>query len=347
MSVRKRFFCAAVAAALLLCAQPALAAGGGKDDPVISLSYLQETFVPELKRAIAELVSERGTPEQSMGQTPCTAVSAGGSVSLETGSSFVLSSGSARLSVERGSVVNASVGAEAADGAVNANQRYIVCEDSQASLEITDDAAVYVAGTATVTQGDGRVSPFSDVSRGSWYFDDVLSAYERGLVDGMTATSYAPGGTLTAAQCVKLAACMHQLYLDGSVTLEPDGEGRWYRSYVDYALENGIIETEFDDYDAVIARGQFIKVFYNALPEDRYAELNSIADGAIPDVAPDAESAWEIYAFYRAGILAGYTNTPGYAEHAFAADTSITRAEIAAIMNRMFDESARIEFEIS
>lgn len=347
--MRKRLFCAVIAAAILLSAQPALAAGGDRNDPVISLSYVQDTFLPAMKRAIASLVSGRREQEQeAAGQTGLIAVSAGGSVSLRSGQTFLLTSGSAGLRIGRGSVVNASAGAEAGDGAVSPFQRYIVCEDSAATLDITGDAVLSVAGTASVTQGSGRVSPFSDVQRGSWYYDDVLNAYERGLVDGMTATSFDPGGTLTAAQCVKLAACMHQLYSDGAVALAPGtGNTPWYRSYVDYALENGIITQEFENYDAIIARWQFVYVFYNALPQSEYAVLNDIADGAIPDVAVTDVCAQEIYAFYRAGILAGYTNTPPYAEHAFAAGTTITRAEVAAIMSRMFDAGARIEFGIS
>lgn len=347
--MNKRVLCVLLAMTLLLSA-PVCAAGGDREDPIISLSYVRDTFVPAIRKAIAELISGREVEvsEQSKARTGHIAVSAGGSVSLGQGNTFVLTSGSARLSIQRGSVVNASVGAEAGNGAVNRNQRYIVCEDSDVTVEIIDDAALSVAGTASVTQGDGRVSPFTDVLRGSWYFEDVVSAYERGLVDGMTATTYAPSGNLTAAQCVKLAACMHQLYNEGAVTLKSDTGGTpWYRSYVDYALENGIIEREFDDYNAVIARQQFIQVFYNALPESEYAVINDIGDGDIPDVAVDDAGAREIYAFYRAGILSGYTNTPEYAENAFAAGTSITRAEVAAIMNRMFDAEARIEFAIA
>lgn len=325
-----------------------MAAGGGRDDPLISLSYVQDTFLPAMRRTIAAIVSGRAAPGQNM-QTRSgpVAVSAGGSVSLGPGHSFVLTSGSAGLRIDRGSVVNVSVGAEVGNGGVTLYQRYVVCEESAATLDITADAALYAAGAVSVTQGDGRVSPFSDVSRGSWYYDDVINAYERGLVDGMTASTFDPGGTLTIAQCVKLAACMHQLYTDGAVTLTPDTVGAWYRSYVDYALENGIIAGEFDGYDAIIDRRRFVYVFYSALPPSEYAVLNDIPDGAVPDVAMTDPCAGEIYSFYRAGILAGYTDTPGYAAHAFAADSTITRAEVAAIMNRMFDARTRISFDIS
>lgn len=343
--MKKRLFCALMAAVLLTTA--VYAAGGDRDDPIISLSYVRDTFIPEIKKAIAGLISEREAAAQPGTQTGRVVVSAGGSVDLEQGRSFVLTGGSARLSIRRGSVVNASAGAEAVGGAVSPNQRYIVCEDSAATVEIVNDAVLTVTGTAEVTQGDGRVSPFTDVARGSWYFDDVLSCCERGFIDGMTPTTYVPGGTLTAAQCVKLAACMHQLYNEGAVAFRPSATGEpWYRTYVDYALENGIIEQEFDDHNAAIARREFIRVFYNALPETEYAQLNKIPDGAIPDVGGSDESAKEIYAFYRAGILVGYSADDGLAAFSFGADRTITRAEVATIMNRMFDPGARIGFTI-
>lgn len=347
--MKKQLLCVLAAAVILLSAQTVIAAGGDMYDPLISLSYVQDTFLPAIKQAMAELISGHEPQEQvSPYQSVPVTVSAGDSVSLGSGQTFVLTSGGANLLIDSGAVVNVSTGERAGSGAVSLYQRYIVCEDSAVTLNITGSSVLSVVGGVSVEHGDGRVSPFSDVQFGSWYYYDVIDAYERGLVNGMTASTFEPSGTLTVAQCIKLAACMHQLYTDGTVTLSPStGDTLWYRSYVDYALENGIIAQEFDNYDAIIVRRQFVYVFYNALPQSEYAEINDIANGAIPDVAVTDIFAGEIYAFYRAGILAGYTNTPEYAEHAFAPDTTITRAEVAAIMNRMFDAETRIEFEIT
>lgn len=344
--MKKRLLCAFLAAALLLGSQTALAAGGDRDDPLVSLSYVRETFIPAIKKAFAELISGRRAAD-SPGVTGRVAVSAGGSVSLEQGRSFVLTSGSARLSLRRGGVVNASVGSEAGNGAVNPNQRYIVCEDSAATVEMITDAVLTVAGTAQVKQGDGKVSPFTDVERGSWYFDDVISCVGRGFINGMTPTTYEPDGTLTAAQCVKLAACMHRFHSAGTSGFASPGPGEpWYAPYVAYALEKGIIDREFDDYNAPVVRREFIEVFYNALPESEYARINKIPDGAIPDVGLDAAAAKQVYAFYRAGILAGYGASDGVAAFSFGPDRTITRAEVATIMNRMFDKDARVGFTI-
>ncbi|MCM1148699.1 MAG: S-layer homology domain-containing protein [Butyricicoccus sp.] len=344
--MKKRLFWTFLALLLLLGSQSALAAGGDRDDPLVSLSYVRETFIPAIKNAFSARISGRESAAGS-GTTGRIAVSAGGSVALEQGRTFILTSGSARLALRRGSVVNASAGAEAASGALDPNQRYIVCEDSAATVEMITDAVLTVAGTAEVTQGDGKASPFTDVVRGSWYFDDVIRCCERGFIDGMTPTTYEPTGTLTLAQCVKLAACMHQFHSEGAVAFEAPAPGEpWYSSYVDYALENGMIEREFDDYNAPVVRREFVEVFYNALPETEYARINKIADGAIPDVPGSDGGAKEVYAFYRAGILAGYGEADGMAAFSFGPDRTITRAEVATIMNRMFDKDARVEFTI-
>jgi len=238
------------------------------------------------------------------------------------------------------------LGAQAGSGGLNLNSRYIMCEDADATVNIIEDCVLIVSSGAAVTQGDGKVSPFRDVKRGEWYFDDVISAYERGLVNGMTTTTYVPGGTLTAGQAVKLAACMHQLYHEGKVSLSNSPAGtHWYRSYVDYALENGILEQEFADYDAIIVRQRFVELFYRALPLSEYNQINSIPDGAIPDVAMTDPNADIIYTFYRAGILTGYANDPRYEDGSFGSG-SITRAEVATIINRMFDRSARQSFTL-
>ena len=90
-----------------------------------------------------------------------------------------------------------------------------------------------------------------------------------------------------------------------------------------------------------------MRLFYRALPPERYAPINDVPDGAVYDLSPDAEVAAEVYAFYRAGILTGYTADGVHAAHDFGPGDAITRAEVATIMNRMFDPSARVRFEIS
>ena len=69
---------------------------------------------------------------------------------------------------------------------------------------------------------------------------------------------------------------------------------------------------------------------------DSYKAINEVADNAIPDVKMDHKYAAEIYEFYRAGILVG-NNAKG----TFLPEDTINRAEMSAILIRMFDASAR------
>lgn len=348
--MRKRIVSLFLCFSILLCGSAY--AAGSAEDPLLSLSYAEDTIVPSvlerIKVMVAEAVAEYNARLEQAENAPKGMATGyfkpGDSISLSSGQTVIVVSGQARLDVLTGYAVNVTVGFEAVDGKLNIAHRYVICEDSAAVVNVVEDAVIYYSASATIQAVP--TSPFTDVSTKSWYFSDVVAAYERGLVNGITATTYEPDSLLRIGQAIKLAACMHQLYHEGQVTIEQVSGNGWYIPYVEYALSKGIISGEFDDYNADITRQQFISIFYNALPESEYAAINEIADGAIGDVDMSADWAAMVYAFYRAGILTGYTDSPQYADHDFGPDSFISRAEVATIMNRMFDASARKTFSI-
>jgi hypothetical protein len=195
--------------------------------------------------------------------------------------------------------------------------------------------AVYTYRWSAAGSDAPSASPFTDIPDDAWYRNDVESAYKNGLINGKTATTYSPDSSMTYAETIKLAACMHQLYHDGKVTLT-NGEPFWYTEYLTYALMNNIIAELYDDYDAKATREDFVHIFFGALPATEYGSINVVADGAIPDVPMSGNHADEIYTFYRAGILTG-SDSLG----TFNPLSSIRRSEVAAILTRMFDDSAR------
>jgi hypothetical protein len=199
------------------------------------------------------------------------------------------------------------------------------------------EAYAWLAG---VLADEGYVSnPFTDVAASNWFYGDVVSAYTSGLIDGKTATSFEPGSSLTYAEAVKLAACMHQKYTAGAVTLENGSP--WYQSYADYAKENGII-TEDYDWNAAATRAGYMEIFAAALPDSALAAKNTtIDDGAIPDVPATHENAGAIYKLYRAGVVQGVDDA-----HNCSPDSAIQRSEVAAILTRMMDSETRVAFEI-
>ena len=179
--------------------------------------------------------------------------------------------------------------------------------------------------------------PFTDVPADAWYYNDVTIAYQTGLINGTSATTFAPNSNLTYAEAVKLAGCMHQLYTTGAVTLT-NGSPVWYQSYVDYARANGIISREYN-WTAQATRSGYMEIFASALPDNALAPINTVADGAIPDVPMAHPGAAAIYKLYCAGILQGVD-----AAHSCNPAANIKRSEVAAILTRMMDSSERISF---
>lgn len=338
---------------LLLCAATPAYAAGGADDPLISLSYVTDTFLPRLTASLRSIREQavstfaaahadapaRGTKTLSLRD--------GDQLFLRSGQQLTLLSGSIRLQLQSGALINATAGRSSVGGDAQRGNRYLLCGNSQVTATVSGSAVVCVSVgvTGNISSPSSGECPFTDVPENAWYRTNVVQAYTRGLVNGISADKYAPTDTLSAAQTVKLAACMHQLYRTGSVTLKNASDGRaWYMSYVDYAKQNGLMDADFPDYNAAITRGDFIRLFFNALPESEYTGINLIMDGSVPDVATDAPLAKQVYTFYTAGILTGYSAGSGYLEHAFGPQTTITRAEAATVMNRMFDPSARKSF---
>ena len=134
---------------------------------------------------------------------------------------------------------------------------------------------------ATYTPGQ-----FTDVADSAWYADNVRAAYEYGLINGQSATRFAPDSSLTVAEAIKLAAGLYSIYNTGSA--EFASSSPWYRTYVDYALQNGILKAERSDYTQPASRAVFASVLAAALPADALGAINTIEDGAIPDVSSSA-----------------------------------------------------------
>lgn len=191
--------------------------------------------------------------------------------------------------------------------------------------------------TTTTTKPAATKLPFTDVASDSWYYESVKSAYEKNLINGLSADEFSPESSLTVAQAIKLASALHQMKNTGSVTLE-NGEP-WYSSYVDYAVTNGILEESYSSYTAAqlnapATRAEFVHILHGAM--NYYAKKNTVADNAIPDVKLTDTYGEEIYDFYRSGILTGFDE-----EGTFLAKNSIRRCEVATILVRMYDVTAR------
>ena len=172
---------------------------------------------------------------------------------------------------------------------------------------------------------------FTDVKRTSWYHDSVALAYELGLVKGASDTSYNRRGDIKIGETIALACRIRSIYMaDNADFTAAEGE-KWYDPYVHYAIVNGIIQAgEYEAYNVSATREQFAAILAHALPESELQAKNTVADGAIPDVAVTDAHAKEIYLLYRAGVLTGNDKVG-----TFTPENPIKRSEVAAIIVRM------------
>ena len=183
---------------------------------------------------------------------------------------------------------------------------------------------------------------FSDVSPADWFAESIKCAYEFGLVNGISATSFAPNDNLTIAQTITLAARLHSIYTTGA---EPDATvpegGNWYDPYVDYARSNNITAASYSNLNAPAMRSEVAVIFAKALPDGALSQIRTVSDGAIPDVQMSASYSSSVYMLYRAGILSGNDD-----RGTFFPDTNIRRSEIATICVRIADPSKRVTTNI-
>lgn len=178
--------------------------------------------------------------------------------------------------------------------------------------------------------------PFTDVSSGDWFAENVKKAYELGLVSGTSETTFNPNADITIAETITLASRLNNTYKGNTHTFVPANV--WYQPYVDYAIQNGIIKSgEYGDFNAKATRAQFAKIFALSLPGESLKEINIIEDRSIPDVSMKDSYATSVYKLYRAGILTGNDD-----KGVFAPNTNIQRSAVAAIVSRMAIESMRV-----
>jgi hypothetical protein len=106
-----------------------------------------------------------------------------------------------------------------------------------------------------------------------------------------------------------------------------------------YALDNGIIDEDLTSKaNEKITRKEYVYIFSKALPAEAFEAKNEIPLGSIPDVKNEKLAQDKaVYTFYRAGILSGVD-----AKGTFRPSDNIKRSEVAAILIRMMDPSARV-----
>lgn len=175
------------------------------------------------------------------------------------------------------------------------------------------------------------VGKFYDIDESEWFgFEKqavIAKAYELGIMNGYQDGTFYAEGNIRISEAIKMASVVHNIYNGGDGSFS-QGEP-WYQVYVDYAVSNGIINSDdFDDYTAFATRAEMAYIFAHSICKNDLTEINNIS--TIPDVASDSKYGNEIYILYNAGVLTGNDDTG-----TFSPDSNITRAQAAAIISRI------------
>ena len=186
---------------------------------------------------------------------------------------------------------------------------------------LTVSASAAFSKTATYTDGK-----FADVLASEWYASEVAGAFELGLMNGTTDTTFEPNGNVTVAEAITMAS--RAAAINAGETI-PDAEGEWYQKYVNYAVSRGFVtDGQFDNYDRPAKRYEVASLFESAMPDGYFAAKNDVT--AIPDVSAKKDYNDELLTLYKAGVVMG---SDSYGN--FFPENNIIRAEAAAIINRV------------
>lgn len=180
---------------------------------------------------------------------------------------------------------------------------------------------------------------FLDISSGYWYGKYVAKVFALGLMEGMGNQRFAPKESASIAESITLACRLHSIYHGGDGVFPRSVP--WYQVYVDYAYENGIIDTKEMNFSNRATRREFAQILCAAFPDEAFNVISDIPDNSIPDVKLDDEGADDIYKLYRAGVLTGSDDRGTYYP-----DDTINRAAVATIISRMAIRTMRIPFAL-
>lgn len=183
---------------------------------------------------------------------------------------------------------------------------------------------------------------FDDVKSTDWFCDAVSETYEYGIADGYSENEFAPYEPVSQSQAIAFGAKINAIYSENTIDTSEDDEN-WYDAYIEYALNEGIIENGVfseKNYSKPATRAQVAYILARSVDFSDLKNINTSVS-VLPDVSAYDEFYNEIIMLYRAGVLAGKDETGRFYPNEY-----ITRAEVCAIINRIINKDARMSLDL-
>ena len=184
----------------------------------------------------------------------------------------------------------------------------------EAVMEYVTKELKGVIGTQyAAPQGRILLNPFKDVKVSSWFGQYVIDLYNDGVINGTSATTYAPNDTLTWAAALKLLLVSH-----GDLKAADATGADWSKNAIAKAAELGLVAADLDGAKA-ISRLEFCQVA---------AKLNKLAESKTESKFTDCTDGY-VMALVDAKVISGMPETT------FEPAASLTRAQIAKILYQL------------
>ena len=179
------------------------------------------------------------------------------------------------------------------------------------SIPTEDGIQLTVDGSATVKIVDNSKG-FID-TRNHWAEDEIDFVSARGLVNGMSATIYAPNNSTTRAQLWTILARQNGADLNGGNT--------WYEKAQNWAKDKGV--SDGANHNAAITRAQMVTMLWRAVGQPTAGGTANFTD--VPTDSYYAQAvAWAVENGITTGVGNGHFDPTG----------TCTRAQIAAFLAR-------------
>ena len=178
---------------------------------------------------------------------------------------------------------------------------------------VTTELKGVIGAQYAAPQGRILLNPFKDVKTSAWYGSYVIDLYNDGIINGTSATTYAPNDTLTWAAALKLL-----LVSSGDLKAEDATGADWLKNTMAKAVELGIAPEDADG-KALITRLAFCQTA---------AKLNKLAESKTESPFTDCTDGY-VMALVDAKVINGMTETT------FEPSATLTRAQIAKIIYQL------------
>lgn len=144
-------------------------------------------------------------------------------------------------------------------------------------------------------------SPFSDVKLSDWYSGAVSYVFDNGIMNGTSATTFAPNGTVERSQVVQMLYNLEgQPTVTGSTVFTDVDTDEWYGKAVLWAERTGVVDGYEDNTfrpGKSVSREEFAQMLYNYSKYKRYdlsaaADLTEFPDGSSVSNWANSAVAW-------------------------------------------------------